>query len=173
MTEFDELARKQGTEEAKLIQSLENEIKSLRSSSESRLQTPDIGKYNTNIPVPLLYALLFLDLLKEIENLKSKIKNLKVNLKMQIQETEKVCSMFNIHDNYQGYIYLFQLQSNILILQEEKLLLQSELHQIHDCDSQSEVSEVTDKHQILTENLRQKNKQISQLLSDIEVYFCS
>lgn len=53
MTEFDELARKQGTEEAKLIQSLENEIKSLRSSSESRLQTPDIGKYNTNIPAPL------------------------------------------------------------------------------------------------------------------------
>ncbi|GLV41129.1 Centrosomal protein 290kDa [Carabus blaptoides fortunei] len=80
MTEFDEIARKQGTEEAKLIQNLENEIKSLRSSSESRLQTPDI-----------------------VAN-----------------------------------------------------------------DSQSEVSEVTDKHQILSEHLREKNKQISQLLSDIE-----
>lgn len=75
--ELDELARKQGTEEAKIIQSLENEIKSLKSSTESRLQTPDH------------------DLMKENENLRIKNKTLKVNYKRQIEEHDKVYLDFN------------------------------------------------------------------------------
>lgn len=134
MFEFDEMARKQGIEDAKVIHSLENEIKSLRSSSESRLHTPE------------------LEAVKENEYLKAKMKTLKTALKSQTQEIE-------------------QLKRDILIIQEEKNMLQSELiHSTHrDSDSQSEISEMSDKHQHLTDNLKQKNKQISQLLSDLEV----
>lgn len=59
----------------------------------------------------------------------------------------------------------------MLTLQEEKNMLQFEL--IHsaqrESDSQSESSEIFEKHQHLTDSIRQKNKQISQLLNDIEV----
>lgn len=87
----------------------------------------------------------------EFEELKSKIKNQKATIKMQKQEIER-------------------LSKEISILQEENTHLQSEINIGHsDSDSQSISESHLQQDQAMIESLRQKNKQISQLLSDIEV----
>lgn len=58
------------------------------------------------------------------------------------------------------------------VLEQENLHLQNELRSIlaHGDESQSDLSEsIVDQHKELVQTVQQKNKQISQLLSDIEV----
>lgn len=85
----------------------------------------------------------------EVEELKVKIKNQKINIKMQKEEIQR-------------------LTREVMILQEENNQLQSELAsgQNGDSDSQSESQIQPDQEMI--ESIRQKNKQISHLLTDIE-----
>lgn len=86
-----------------------------------------------------------------MEELKVKTKNQKINIKMQKQEIEK-------------------LTQEVMILQEENNHLQAELASgRHDSDTQSISESHVQQDQALVESIKQKNKQISQLLSDIEV----
>lgn len=64
-----------------------------------------------------------------------------------------------------------QLKEKIKMLEQERVYLQKELRNVHQRDdSASDISEtVKDQQRNLMENVQQKNTQISQLLTDIEV----
>lgn len=63
-----------------------------------------------------------------------------------------------------------KLNKEIVLLQTEISQMQSERNiGSQDSDTQSVSESLNEQNQLLINNLRQKNKQISQLLSDIEV----
>ncbi|KAK9884909.1 hypothetical protein WA026_009147 [Henosepilachna vigintioctopunctata] len=128
--ELDEIAIKQGEEEARKFES-ETEIKSPRSRKSSSI---------------------------EIENLEQRYSELKSKYKKQQRINEK----------YNQEIEA--LKKKYKSLEREKNLLEHDLQASkHDGSVSSDVSDtVKDQHKELVENVHNKNKQISDLLQDIE-----
>lgn len=68
------------------------------------------------------------------------------------------------------------MKQTINSLEQEKLYMQKEIQTFHRDDSESELSEnVKDQYKNLIDTIHEKNKQMSQLLDDIEVslYICT
>ncbi|XP_015840436.1 centrosomal protein of 290 kDa isoform X2 [Tribolium castaneum] len=94
----------------------------------------------------------------EFENLEQKYLELKSKYKKQVRLNEKNSAEFN------------KLQKKVANLEQERSRLINELQVINQEDNQSDVSEtVKEQHKELVNALHNKNKQISDLLRDIEV----
>lgn len=91
-------------------------------------------------------------------DLEDKVKELKTKLKQQLKINEKQKKEMD------------KLKDSINLLEDERKHLQSELQVVDRDDSQSDISEtIKDQHKKLIEAIHEKNKQISQLLDDMEV----
>lgn len=90
--------------------------------------------------------------------MEDKVKELKTKLKQQLKTNDKQKKEIG------------KLKDTISLLEDERKHLQSELQVSDRDDSQSDISEtIKDQHKKLIEAIHEKNKQISQLLDDIEV----
>ncbi|KAK5649525.1 hypothetical protein RI129_000554 [Pyrocoelia pectoralis] len=134
LAELDEIAVRQGEEEAKKQESLED-IPSLKSKRSQM-------SYDTN------------------DELERKYKDLKHKLKQQLKINENQKLETEKH------------KQNLATVEEENTHLKIEIQSIltQGDESRSDMSEATaDQHKELVQTVQQKNKQISQLLDDIQI----
>ncbi|XP_031338487.1 centrosomal protein of 290 kDa isoform X2 [Photinus pyralis] len=134
LAELDELAVRQGEEEAKKQESLED-VPSLKSKRSQM-------SFDTN------------------DELERKYKELKQKLKQQLKVNENLRSEFE------------KCKRNLAAVEEENTHLKSEIQSIlsQGDESRSDMSEATtDQYKELVQTVQLKNKQISQLLDDIQI----
>ncbi|KAE8749543.1 hypothetical protein FOCC_FOCC003808 [Frankliniella occidentalis] len=145
--ELDELASKQGAEEARLVQELNDLRAQLTKSSRENIQN---GVESEDDIRQLLHV--------------SELNAQKLLAEVQAQEQEQLSNKIEIE----------KLESQLAAIENDRLQLKRELsalkEEIHDQhkEVETDMQEPQKKHHQLVESLRQKNKHLSHLLNDIE-----